>query len=81
MGIKETLLFGLKPALTQQIKGDLASGRLKQPVDLDAISKSVWKALQANIETGGAILLFRIKKEEIADLLRQVFTDLKVEIK
>jgi hypothetical protein len=67
--------------LTQQIKGDLASGRLKQPVDLDAISKSVWKALQANIETGGAILLFRIKKEEIADLLRQVFTDLKVEIK
>lgn len=81
MGAKELLLNGLKPVLTEQIRGDIASGKLKQPVEMETICKSVWKHLRTNVQTAGAIMAFRIKREEIDSLLKEVFSDLNVEIK
>ena len=81
MSVKEDLLSGLKPALTSQIRSDLDSGRIKQPVELEVITKSTWHALRTNVQTAGALLVFGIKREEIDTLLREVFEDLKAKVK
>ncbi len=81
MGVKETLLSGLKPVLTHTIKSGMAEGKLVQPVDFAVTSENVWKHLRTNIQTAGALMAFRIKREEIDQLLREVFKDLKVEVK
>lgn len=81
MGVKETILSGLKPALTAQVKAGLEKGLLKQPVDFKTTSDSVWKRCKTNVQTAGAIMAFGIKREDIDKILREVFTDLNVEVK
>lgn len=80
MAIKDAILDGLKPALVMQIGNDISSGRIKQPIDFEVISESVWKRLRVTPMTSGAILTFRINKEDIDALLRSVFKELKVEV-
>lgn len=81
MGVKETLLSGLKPVLTHTVKSGMAEGKLVQPVDFAQTSENVWKHLRTNVQTAGAIMAFRIKREDIDKMLREVFADLKVEVK
>jgi len=81
VGVKETLLSGLKPALTAQVKAGLDKGLLKQPVSFKETSDNVWKRCRTNIQTAGAIMAFGIKREDIDKLVREVFADLNVEVK
>jgi hypothetical protein len=81
VGVKESLLSGLKPALTAQVKAGIDNGQLKQPVDFKVTSDNVWKRCKTNIQTAGAIMAFGIKREDIDRILREVFADLKVEVK
>lgn len=81
MGAKEDLLTGLKPALTNIVKDGIAQGKLKQPVIFAKTSKDVWHRLQMKPATAGALLLFQIKREDIDTILKEVFADLKVEVK
>jgi hypothetical protein len=80
MGIKETILEGLKPAVTQQVREGLDKGLLKQPVDFKATADNVWKRLRVNVQTAGAMMAFGIKREDIDSLLRDVFKDLNVTV-
>lgn len=81
MGTKEDLLVGLKPVLLTQTKSDLALGKVTQPIVFADVSKHVWRSLRTNLQTGGALLFFGIKRKDIDKLLREVFEELKVEIK
>lgn len=81
MGTKEDLLAGLKPVLLTQTKSDLASGKVTQPIVFVDVSKYVWRSLRTNLQTAGAIMFLGIKREDIDKLLREVFVELKVEVK
>ena len=81
MGIKEQILEGLKPALTAQIKSDVDAGRIKQPVNFNQTMDVIWRTLRMNVQTAGAIIAFGIKKEDVGAIVKQVFVDLKIEIK
>ena len=79
--IKEQILEGLKPALTLQIRADLDSGKVKQPVDIANTTQAINRALKMNVQTAGAMIVFGIKEDDITKLVTLIFEELKVEIK
>ncbi len=81
MGIKENVLEGLKPQVLEQVKVGIANGKLKQPVDFVETSKAIWQHIRTNPMTCGATMTFGIKREDIDKLVREVFIELKVEVK
>jgi Holliday junction resolvase RusA-like endonuclease len=81
MVVKDLILAGLKPALALQLKAGVDSGVLKQPVDFKAISESAWRNARSNLQTAGAIMVFHITREDLDKVIREVFVDLKVELK
>ncbi len=81
MGVKEGILSGLKPALVDEIRKGLQTGRLKQPIDMRETMDNIWKRLRMNVQTSGAILIFGIKKEDLEPVVCDAFKDLGVQIK
>jgi len=80
MDVKESLLEGLKPALTEQIKQEMAKGELQQPVDFEATMDRIWRALRMNVQTAGALMVFKIKRDDVSTIVKQVLMDLKIEV-
>lgn len=80
MGLRDALLAGLKPALIETVATGIAKGDLKQPVNFAEVSKNVWHRVRMNPQTAGALIVFKIKREDIDSLLRQVFEELKIEV-
>ncbi len=81
MDLKQQILDGLKLVLLENFKKDIDSGKLVSPIDFETKLDDVWKRLRLNPQTAGAIMLFRLKQEDIGKLLREVFTELGVEVK
>lgn len=81
MGVKDTLLSGIKPALKAELENGIKTGKLVQPVDFKQTSDNVWKRLRTTPMTAGAMMVFKVTREEIDTMLREVFTDLKVTLK
>jgi hypothetical protein len=81
MDIKAMILAGLKPALIQQLASDIDSGKLLQPIDFVKVSDATWKKLRMNLQTAGAITVFRIKQVDIESVLRDTFKELGIDVK
>jgi hypothetical protein len=77
---KDAFLGVMREQLKQLAVGELASGKLKSPANLDEICGRVTKAWRRNPVTGGGLKALKVTDEELRDLLKDVLAEVGVEL-
>ena len=80
-GSKDTFLGGLHEQMRKQAVSELASGKLVSPANLDEIYSRIIPALRKNPLTGSVLKGLKVEDLELRELLRNVLTEVGVELK
>jgi len=78
---KNVFLGGLKEQLRQQAVSELASGKLTSPASLDEMCNRIIPALRKNPLTNSVLKALKVEDTELRDLLKEVLTEVGVELK